>query len=299
MQNAFGYEIPPIKEIVTDSSVKETVAAMLTDVLNYLGLPEAKSRDIVRQCLDAASSYQTLEAYEEQAHSIIDAEKVTQKIPDKLSIRACLKYTYIAPHLLEGNLLDYGCGDGQVSEIIAKNKGVEATLTDVYEHKNIKLTGLRFKLFRQGEKAPFNDAEFNNVLVLTVFHHCSNPAQSINEVARITKPGGRVIVVESVFGVDGKQLPVEMQRKIAGYIHLSAEQQRLLNVFFDHFYNRILFYNPDPEMKVNVPFNFNTPENWKKIFAQNGLKQEEIVHLGLDQQIAPEYHTLHILKKLP
>jgi SAM-dependent methyltransferase len=200
--------------------------------------------------------------------------------------------------LLEGNLLDYGCGDGQVSQIIAKNKGIEATLTDVYEHRNVKATGLRFKLFKQGEKAPFCDAEFNNVIVLTVFHHCSNPIHSIQEVARITKPGGRVIVVESVFGVDGKQLPAKMQRKIAGYLTLSAEQQRLLNVFFDHFYNRILFYNPNPEMKVNVPFNFNTPDHWEQIFAQNGLKQEEIVHLGLDQQIAPEYHTLHILRKL-
>jgi ubiquinone/menaquinone biosynthesis C-methylase UbiE len=299
MQNAFGYEIPPIKEIVTDCSVKETVAAMLTDVLTYLGLPQTKSRDIVRQCLEAASSYQTLEAYEEQAHNVIDAEKITQKIPEKLTIRASLKAGYIAPHLLEGNLLDYGCGDGQVSELIAKNKGIEVTLTDVYEHKNVKATSLPFKLFRQGEKAPFQDAEFSNVLAITVFHHSSNPAQSIRDVARITKSGGRVIVVESVFGVDGKQLPPEMQQKIAGYIHLSAEQQRLLNVFFDHFYNRILTYSPNPETKVNVPFNFNTPDNWKQLFAQNGLKQEEVVHLGLDQQIAPEYHTLHILTKLP
>jgi ubiquinone/menaquinone biosynthesis C-methylase UbiE len=298
MQNAFGYEIPPIKEIVTDSSVKETVAVMLTDVLTYLGLPQAKSQNIVDQCLEAASNHQTLETYEEQAHNIIDAEKITQRIPEKLAIRAGLKYSYIAPYLLDGNLLDYGCGDGHVSQLIAEKKGIEATLTDVYEHRSVKATGLCFKLFKQGEKAPFDDAEFSNVIVLTVFHHCSNPTQSIQEVARITKPGGRVIVVESVFGVDGKQLPPEMQRKIAGYIHLSAEQQRLLNVFFDHFYNRILFYNPDPQMKVNVPFNFNTPDNWKQVFAQNGLKQEKLVHLGLDQQIAPEYHTLHILRKV-
>jgi SAM-dependent methyltransferase len=297
MQNAFGYEIPPIKEIVTDSRVKETVAAMLTDVLTYLGLTQTKSEEIVRQCLEAASSYQTLEAYEQQAHNLIEAENISQKIPEKLTVRASLKAGYIKPDLLPGNLLDYGCGDGQVSALIAKDTGVEATLTDVYEHKSVKATGLRFKLFRQGEKAPFKDAEFSNVLAITVFHHSSNPAQSIRDVARITKPGGRVIVVESVFGVDGKQLPPEMQKKIRGYLNLSAEQQRLLNVFFDHFYNRILTYSPNQETKVNVPFNFNTPDNWKTVFAENGLIQEKVVHLGLDQQIAPEYHTLHILRK--
>ncbi len=83
MQNAFGNEIPPIKEIVTDFSVKEAVAAMLTDVLTYLGLPQTKSTAIVHQCLDAASSYQTLEAYEEQAHKIIEAEKSNTENPRK------------------------------------------------------------------------------------------------------------------------------------------------------------------------------------------------------------------------
>ena len=88
-----------------------------------------------------------------------------------------------------------------------------------------------------------------------------------------------------------------MKKKITGYLKLSAEQQRLLNVFFDHFYNRILTYSTNPETKVNVPFNFNTPDNWKAVFAQYGLKEEKVVHLGLDQQIAPEYHTLHVLRK--
>jgi SAM-dependent methyltransferase len=299
MKNSFGYEIPQIEEIVTDSYVKETVATMLIDILNYLGVYNTKSQEIARQCLDAASCDQKLEAYEEQAHNIIETEKVTQRIPEKLSLRAGFMYSQIAPYLLPGNLLDYGCGDGQVSELIAKNLGQEATLTDVYEHKHVKETGLAFKPFGQGTKAPFSDAEFSNILALTVFHHSSNPVESIKDVARLTKPGGRVIVVESVYGVDGKQLSPEMQKKIAGYLKLSEEQQRIVNVFFDHFYNRILSYSTNPETKVNVPFNFNTPGNWKHLFAQHGLNQEEVVHLGLDQPIAPEYHTLHVLRKLP
>ena len=119
----------------------------------------------------------------------------------------------------------------------------------------------------------------------------------MKDVARLTKVGGRVLVIESVYGVDGKQLPAEMQKKITEYLSLSAEQQRIVNVFFDHFYNRIISYNPNPATKVNVPFNFNTPENWQKLFAQQGLEQERVVHLGLDQPLAPEYHTLHVLRK--
>ena len=79
---------------------------------------------------------------------------------------------------------------------------------------------------------------------------------------------------------------------------LSAEQQRKINIFFDHFYNRVLHYSKDAKTKVNVPFNFNTPANWETVFAKYGLKQEALVHLGLDQPTVPEYHTLHVLKKV-
>jgi SAM-dependent methyltransferase len=298
MQNAFGHEIPPIREIVTDPSVKATISCMLIDVLTYLGLPRSKAEALIGGCIEAAAGYETLEAYEEAAHKFLEAEKVAQRIPEKLKMRAELMYSQAAPHLTAGNVLDYGCGDGQVSELIAKNELREVTLTDVYMHRHIPETGLAFKPFKQGEKAPFSDGEFNNVLALTVFHHSSNPVESIVDVARVTRAEGCVLVVESVFGVDGKQLPTEMQKKVAGYVALSGEQQRKVNVFFDHFYNRILHYSTDAATKVNVPFNFNTPDGWQQVFLQNGLVQEEVVHLGLDQPTAPEYHTLHVLRKL-
>jgi SAM-dependent methyltransferase len=297
MQNAFGHEIPPIREIVTDPSVKAALSCMLIDVLTYLGLAHAKAEALISDCLEAAAGYTTLEAYEAVAHNILEAEKVAQLIPQKLQMRADLMYSQVAPYLAAGNVLDYGCGDGQVSELIAKNERREVALTDVYMHRHIPETGLTFKLFRQGEKAPFRDGEFSNVLALTVFHHSSNPVESVVDVARVARAGGRVIVVESVFGVDGKQLSLEMQTKVAGYVALSGEQQRKVNVFFDHFYNRILHYSADAAMKVNVPFNFNTPDGWRQVFLQNGLVQEEVVHLGLDQPTAPEYHTLHVLRK--
>lgn len=297
MKNAFGLPIPTIKEIITDPDVKSTVSSMLLDVLTYLGLPNSKAKTLIDQCLQAAKDYSKLETYEEAANNILATEQVMQRIPQKLTERAELMYSQIAPYLLPGKLLDYGCGDGQVSELITKNRGLAVTLTDVYEHCHIKAAGLPFALFKQGKKTVFPDDEFENVLALTVFHHSSNPVESLKDVARLTKTGGRVLVIESVYGVDGKQLPAEKQKKIATYLSLSAEQQRIVNVFFDHFYNRIIFYNPDPDAKVNVPFNFYTPDNWLQLFGEQRLEQERVVHLGLDQPLAPEYHTLHVLRK--
>jgi SAM-dependent methyltransferase len=298
MKNAFGLELYEIKEIVTDKKVKETIGSMLSSVLVYLGVSADKSNQIIINCLQIASNYQKLEDYEEQAHKILEKESIVQKIPEKLSARASLIYSQIAPYLLPGSVLDYGCGDGQVGELIAEKNKQEVTLTDVYEHSHIGQTGLPFKSFKQGAKAPFINNQFDNTLAITVFHHSSNPKNTIKNVHAITKKSGRAIVIESVYGVTGKELPEAEQEKIKNYLSLNAEQQRMTNVFFDHFYNRVIHYSKDESTKVNVPFNFNTPENWEKIFDKCGFKQESVVHLGIDQPTAPEYHTLHVLKKV-
>jgi ubiquinone/menaquinone biosynthesis C-methylase UbiE len=298
MKNAFGLILPQIKEIVTDNSVKESIATLLLPVLTYLGISEGKSAEIIAECLEAAASYRQLETYEEQAHIILGKEDVAQKIPQKLAARAKIVYAQIEPYLLEGKVLDYGCGDGQVAEFIAKNMRRQVTLADVYEHPHVKKTGLKFVSFKQGEKTPFGEGEFENTLALTVFHHSSNPLESIRDVGRVTLRGGRGLVIESVYGVDGEELPADMQRKCGTFLALSSEQQRKINIFFDHFYNRVLHYSKNAETKVNVPFNFNTPANWKKVFADYNLKQEKLIHLGLDQPTVPEYHTLHILRKI-
>ena len=297
MKNAFGLELYEIKEIVADKNAKETIGSMLLPVLTYLGVPSDKSKEIIVNCLQAASNYSKLEDYEEQTHLILEKERVAQKIPEKLQARASLMYSQIELYLLPGNVLDYGCGDGRVAEFIAKNRKQTVTLADVYEHSHVKETGLKFILFKQGAKTPFGEEEFDNTLALTVYHHSSNPVNSIKDAYRVTKKNGRVIVVESVYGVNGKELPAAMQKKMANYLSLSSEQQRKVNIFFDHFYNRVLHYSKDADKKVNVPFNFNTPCGWEKLFAAYGLKQEKIIHLGLDQPTVPEYHTLHVLRK--
>ena len=147
---------------------------------------------------------------------------------------------------------------------------------------------------------PFVGNLFENTMVLTVFHHSDDPVHLIKEASRVTKPGGRVIVIESVYGVS--HLPTELGAtqcfELSDYLKLDGEEQRQMNMFFDHFYNRIISKSSNPRIQVNVPFNFNTPEGWEKLFKdKGGLEQEKLIHLGLDQASVPEYHTLHILRK--
>lgn len=297
MKNAFGLKIHEIKDVFKDDDVEKYIRGTLASVLKHLGISQKKSTQIIAECVALAKSYNSVSEYELKAHQILDNEGVTQEIPKKLSGRANIIYSQIKPYLIKGSVLDFGCGDGKVGVLCAKD-GHEVILTDVYKHPFVDNTGLEFKLFEQGSRTPMNSNEYDNTLVLTVFHHSDDPIKTLKESYRVTRPNGRVLVIESVYGVTGKELSIDGRKIAKGYLSLSQEQQRTANIFFDHFYNRVIHYSADAKTKVNVPFNFNTPNEWKTIFEKEGFRQEKVIHLGIDQPTVPEYHTLHVLKKL-
>ncbi|MFH1977980.1 MAG: methyltransferase domain-containing protein [Candidatus Aenigmatarchaeota archaeon] len=293
-RNAFGLEIYEIKDVVQDGSIRTVIRDMISPILHHLGISPTKTEKIIDECLTLAKKYSSIVEYEKSAHEILEREGVTKEIPKKLDNRAQIMYSQVKDFVLKGSILDLGCGDGRLGELLSKN--FKVILSDVYEHSYVKKTVLQFKLFGSTDDIPFEDDSFENTLDLTVFHHSDVPIKTLKESHRVTKNNGRVLVIESVYGVDGKELLAEEREKVKSYLELDAEKQRKVNIFFDHFYNRIIHFSEDPKTKVNVPFNFNTPEGWKKIFEENGFVQEKVIHLGSDQPTVPEYHTLHILR---
>jgi len=292
--NSFGEKIFEPSEVLHDPNVSGTVTSMLYPVLGHLGLSSKETENVTRRSLMHAY-HESIDNYEKHAHAVLEEVGVTRLIPKKLEDRAKKIISQISPHLVKGTVLDFGCGDGRVGELL-RQQGYKVNLTDVYQNPHIKDTGLDFQLFQQGEDIPFGDNQFDNTLALTVYHHCNDPMKGISECARVTRPSGKVLVIESVFGVNGVGLDKDSQILNKDYLSLTPEQQRRVNIFFDHFYNRVVHYDSDPTKKVNVPFNFNTPENWKNLFEEYKMSQERVIHLGVDQPVVPEYHTLHVLQ---
>lgn len=294
VQNAFGLSIYEIKDVLSDREIEAVMQTMRRDVFRYLGIPDEKSDAVMAECFALVRSCKNVQEYERRAHEALQREGATDAIPAKLVERARIMHQQIKTHLSAGSVLDLGCGDARLAQLLEQD-GFTLQLADVYENLNVAKSKLPFKLLGQSETTPFNDSQFDNTLLLTVLHHSDNPIQVIQEARRVTRPDGKIIVIESVYGVDGEELSENERTKAKGYLSLTPEQQRRINIFFDHFYNRVIHYTEDPTKKVNVPFNFNTPEMWESLFEQNGLEQTGVKHLGVDQPLVPEYHTLHIL----
>jgi ubiquinone/menaquinone biosynthesis C-methylase UbiE len=110
----------------------------------------------------------------------------------------------LIPHS-EASLLDMGCGAGHVSFIAAKYvKHVTA-----YDLSNEMLSvvaqtakerGLQNITVKQGyaEYPPFADNQFDIVVSRYSAHHWHDVGKSIRQLHRITKPGGKLIIMDVV-----------------------------------------------------------------------------------------------------
>ncbi len=108
------------------------------------------------------------------------------------------------------NVLDVGCGSGVVTRAIAQGVapggrafGIDpspALLTVAREHADAAGLGGSIEL-REGDcrALPFSDASFDAVIAATVLAHVPDAERALDEMVRVTKPGGRV----GVFDFDG------------------------------------------------------------------------------------------------
>jgi SAM-dependent methyltransferase/predicted transcriptional regulator len=96
---------------------------------------------------------------------------------------------------------DLGCGTGQVSSALSPFVGrvvaVDASSAMLQAAKK-RLQGFDNVDLRRGEleALPVDDARLDAATMMLVLHHVPEPERALAEVARVLKPGGRLILVD-------------------------------------------------------------------------------------------------------
>ncbi len=104
----------------------------------------------------------------------------------------------IDPTLVVGDL---GCGTGQLTATIAPHVrrviAVDGS-TDMLEAARQRLAGAGNVDIRQGdlESLPLGAGELDAAMLSLVLHYSPDPARALVEVARVLRPGGRLLVVD-------------------------------------------------------------------------------------------------------
>jgi SAM-dependent methyltransferase len=97
-------------------------------------------------------------------------------------------------------VVDVACGPGIVSSLLARSGasvvGVDLTPTMVQlATRRAAPDGARFALARM-DRLPFPDASFEVTVNRYALHHAADPARVAAELVRVTRPGGRLVIVD-------------------------------------------------------------------------------------------------------
>jgi demethylmenaquinone methyltransferase/2-methoxy-6-polyprenyl-1,4-benzoquinol methylase len=108
------------------------------------------------------------------------------------------------PHA--GTLLDAGGGTGRVAEALRPHVGsvivadVSRGMLAQARQKNLAVTSA------ETERLPFADGIFDRVMMVDALHHVVHQADTVRELYRVLKPGGRLVIEEP----DLRTFPVKL-----------------------------------------------------------------------------------------
>jgi SAM-dependent methyltransferase len=102
-------------------------------------------------------------------------------------------------------VLDVGCGPGiltvalapLVDEVVALDLTPEMIAQAKRRSEGLGLKNIRFEVGR-AEELPFADGYFDVVVTRLMLHHLLSPARAVEEMARVTKKGGLLVVADIV-----------------------------------------------------------------------------------------------------
>lgn len=95
-------------------------------------------------------------------------------------------------HLPPGRVLDLGSGTGAADPVLA---GFYVVALDPVQPM-LELSPIRDRVVGIGERMPFEDASFDGVFSAYVFRNLTSIPETLTEIHRVLRPGGRAVVVD-------------------------------------------------------------------------------------------------------
>jgi len=101
----------------------------------------------------------------------------------------------LAKHMAElgvhisGRTLDVGCGGKHYEKLCSSSKYIGIEI-DTEVNRKTKCADY----FYDGNKLPFEDGSFDSLITNQVFEHVFNPHEFLDEVCRVLKPGGNMLI---------------------------------------------------------------------------------------------------------
>lgn len=142
-------------------------------------------------------------------------------------------------HLLPGEVLDVGCGNGLISKIIMDRRDdISIVGVDTLLRPETYIPVLQYN----GTELPFADNTFAAVMLVDVLHHTSNPCDVLKECSRVCH--GKILIKD----------------------HFSENR-------FDSFLLQVLDWVGNCHHGVVLPYNYFSRAKWEGMLMENSLRE--------------------------
>ncbi|MBI4972144.1 MAG: methyltransferase domain-containing protein [Candidatus Omnitrophica bacterium] len=185
-------------------------------------------------------------------------------------------------------LVDVGAGNNALGKVIARNQaGLTVIGTDIYDyHEEHGLPNLRFVQQRQADRLSFEDHFVDVVVLNAMLHHVSGDLLEplLNEIRRVLKPGGRVLLIEDTYSETVSPDPAsdaELTSEFLGLVRKTGSEFAKNFFTFNDWYANILVHQ---WTGMAIPYNFHSMEEWQEIFKKSGFSSAQARYLGFPKQ---------------
>lgn len=273
-----------IKHSLENKITKTKVANDFSYIFEQLGLSSEKAKQLCDNIFTLLLSDKLLPDIEKEILHIFENIKIQvgdketnlikilhEKMIDRVKIITSQVTQYFED--VSGKAIDYGAGDGQITQELHDNLDLDIEGVDIRLYKNQNVTVPITLLNKSNVEVA--DKTYEAALLTNVLHHERDNEKILDELDRIVRR--KLVIIETV--------PV-------GETEEAMEQDKDRTFMNDYLHNR-LFHNDD----VPVPGSYETPKKWVNRFAQHGWKLISEKDLEFDQPIFRIRHYLFIFER--
>jgi len=208
-----------VSELAIGKSIKEATKITDDDVIRELGgIPENKQHCSLLGVQGLRASIADYLLKENHRKYVARLDQYRAEGYDIVAIRD--KMAQLASDLPNGtNILDVGCGKGHLALAIARS-GKSCTAIDISDEEiyYARLNAIFFDVIdridlqiQDARQLKFESHSYDAVVSATLFHHLIHPQLVLNEMLRVSKSPGKIII--SDLNEQGQQAVASVHRK--------------------------------------------------------------------------------------